>query len=158
MVISHIKHSYLNWRAIPYRKQMICVYAAFFQHILWIWLSWFLFGLSRIFKCMTWQSIFFLFFYSFIFFFFLNGPLWAMSHVVDGLPTWNISSHMRIILKGLAFGSRLLVSFLSRGKIWLKSILEKWAISGQCASRHQSRWFQSITILGLVLLVIERVW
>ena len=46
---------------------------------------------------------------------------------------------MRIILKGLAFGSRLLVSFLSRGKIWLKSILEKWAISGQFRLNVMSR-------------------
>ena len=60
--------------------------------------------------------------------------------------------------KGLAFGSRLLVSFLLRGKIWLKSILEKWAIFGQCALRHQSRWFQSVTILELVFLAIEKVW
>ena len=68
---------------------------------------------------------FFFFFYSFVFSFFLNSLLWATLHVVDGLPAWSISSHVRIVLKGLAFGLRLLVSFLLRGKIWLKNIPEK---------------------------------
>ena len=83
---------------------------------------------------------------------------------------------------------RLFTSFLSKERIWLKRfplisakkgvmvqriadiifveqervmawrVPEKWAIFGQRALRHQSRWFQSITILGLVFLVIERVW
>ena len=59
-------------------------------------------------------------------------------------------------LKRLAFGSRLLVSFLSREKIWLKSIFEKWAIFGQCALRHQSRWFQTVMILELVFWSLKR--
>ena len=66
----------------------------------------------------------------------------------------------------------LFTSFLSKERVWLKSVpfmlakkgvmvrrvLEKWVISDQRAPRHQSRWFQSITVLGLVFLVIERVW
>ena len=68
---------------------------------------------------------FFFFFYSFIFSFFVNSLLWATLHVVDGLPAWSISSHVMIVLKRLTFGSRLLVLFLLRGKIWLKSIIEK---------------------------------
>ena len=39
-----------------------------------------------------------------------------------------------------------------------RRVLEKWAIFGQRAPRHQSSWFQSITILRLVFLVIEKVW
>ena len=39
-----------------------------------------------------------------------------------------------------------------------RKVPETWAIFDQHAPRHQSRWFQSITILGLVFLVIERVW
>ena len=90
--------------------------------------------------------------FSFIVFFFLFFILTicllrATTYAIDDLPSWNIISNVGIILEGLAFGSRLLVSFLSRGKIWLKSIPEKWAIFGQCALRHQSRWFQSVTIL-----------
>ena len=33
MAISYFKHSYLNWRAILYRKPMIYVYAAFSTHV-----------------------------------------------------------------------------------------------------------------------------
>ena len=127
------------------------MFMQFFQHIFFlIWLSWFLFGLGRMFQVHdTTINFSFSFIHSF-FSFFVNSLLWATLHVVDGFPTWSISSHVRIVLKRLAFGSRLLVSFLLRGKIWLKSILEKWVISGQCALRHQSMWFQNITIPRLV--------
>ena len=40
----------------------------------------------------------------------------ATTHIIDGLPAWSILSHMGTVLKGLTFGSRLLVSFLSKGK------------------------------------------
>ena len=29
MVVSYLKHSYLNWRAIPCKRRMVCVYAFF---------------------------------------------------------------------------------------------------------------------------------
>ena len=95
---------------------MTCIYAVFhhfFQHF--FSLSWFLFRPDRIFQVhdMTINFSFVLFFIHFSLFFI--SLLWAMSHVVDGLPAWNISSHMRTVLKGLAFSSRLLVSFLSKG-------------------------------------------
>ena len=153
MAIFHFKHSYLNWRVFPCRREMICVYAffsAFFR---------FMFGLKRISQVHNMTINFsFSFIHSFFFFFFVNCLFWATSHVVDGFPAWNISSHVRIVLKWLVFGSLLLVSFLFRGKIWLKSILEKWAVFGQWALRYQSRWFQSVMILGLVFLFIEKVW
>ena len=40
-----------------------------------------------------------------------------MSYVVDGLSAWSISSHIRIVLKGLAFGPRLFISFLSTKRV-----------------------------------------
>ena len=114
MAISHLKHSYLNWRANPCRRKDYSF--SFFNFVFWIWLSWFSFGLNRIFQVHDMTINFsFVLFHSFFSLFF-NGPLWAISHVVDGLLAWSISSHMRIILKGLAFDSRLLVSFLSREK------------------------------------------
>ena len=97
---------------------MICVYAVFITFSTFSycpWLFWFSIRLKQIFQVhnttISFSFVFSLFFSSF----FLNGLLWAMSHVVDGLPAWSISSPMRIVLKGLAFGSRLFVSFLSRG-------------------------------------------
>ena len=51
MIISHLKHSYLNWRANPCRRKMIAVFHHFFNtFFFWIWLSWFSFGLNRIFQ------------------------------------------------------------------------------------------------------------
>ena len=116
----------------------------------WIWLSWFSFGLNRIFQVHE-MIINFFFFSRFVYS--KQRCMQKMAFSVE-----SIISNVGIVLEGLAFGSRLLVSFLSRGKIWLKSIPKKWAIFGQCALRHQSRWFQSVMILGLVFLVIEKVW
>ena len=104
MTISHLKHSYLNWRVNPCKRkrlQFFIFFQIFFEFGFFFLFS---FGLNRIFKCMTWQSIF-LFILLFIHFFslFLNGLLWAMSPVVDDLPAWSIFFHMRIVLKGFVF-------------------------------------------------------
>ena len=152
MVIFHFKHGYLNWKAIPYGRNMICGFSFFSTFFFLIE-----FRLDRIFQVHD-MTINFLFLLFIRFFLFLNGLLWVTSHVIDGLPAWSISSQLKIVLKRLGFGLRLLVSFLSRKKIWLESIPEKWAISGQYALRHQLRWFQNVTILGLLFLVIEKVW
>ena len=119
MAIYQLEHSYLNWRAIPCKENdlYLCSFSSFSQHFFLTWLSWFSFRLNSNFSSAWHNNQFFFCSFFFIHFslFFLNGLLWAMSHVVDGLPAWSISSHMRIVLKGLAFGSRLLVSFLFRG-------------------------------------------
>ena len=157
--ISHLKHSYLNWRAIPYRRKMICVYAVFFIIFSTFFFNFLDFRLDLIDFSSAWhRNQFFFFFYSFVFFFFFNGLLWATSHVIDGLPAWIISSYMRIVLKGLAFGSKLLVSFLSRGKVWLKSILEKWAILVNVPWGIDQGDFKKSRSWDLCFLVIEKAW
>ena len=97
----------------------------------------------------------------------------ATMRAIDDLPDWSNTPHVRIILKrGRLLVQGLFMLFLSKERVWLKSVSftstrkgvmvqrvpEKWAIFDQRAPRHQSRWFQSITVLGLVFLVIERVW
>ena len=66
MAISHLKYSYLDWRAIPCRRETICVYTVFSlfsQHFFYSCLD--LIKTKISFKCMTWQSIFLLFFFLF---------------------------------------------------------------------------------------------
>ena len=94
MVIFHFKHNYLNWRVIPCKRRMICVYAAFSsfsQHFL---ASWFSFRLSRTFQVhdMTINFSFFFVFLFFCFFFLLFlflalmvCLLRATTHIIDGL-------------------------------------------------------------------------
>ena len=105
-------------------------FSSFFVfYVFWIWLFWFSFGLNQISQVHDMTIIFlFSFFYFVRFFLFLILVvclLRATMYAIDGPPDWSISSHVRIVLKGLAFGSRLLVLFLFRGKIWLTNILEK---------------------------------
>ena len=145
MAIYHLEHSYLNWRVIPCKRRMICVYVAFSsfsQHFL---ASWFLFRNNQIFQVhdMTINFSFVLFF----FFILVICLLWAMMHAIHGPPGWNISSHMRIVLKGWPFGPRLFISFLSKKRIMAQKYFRKMSNFGQRAPRHQSRWSQNIMIL-----------
>ena len=148
MTIFHFKHSYLDWRAIPRKRRNDLCFCSFLTFFL------FSFRLSRIFQVHD-MTINFLFCF-FLFLVLMVCLLRATTHIIDGLPAWSISSYIRTVLKGLTFGSRLLVSFLSKGKIWLKSILEKWAISDQHAPRYQSGWFQNITVLGTLFCSWKR--
>ena len=54
MAIYHLEHSYLNWRAIPCRRKMICVYAVFIIFSTFFfycpWLFWFSIRLKQIFQ------------------------------------------------------------------------------------------------------------
>ena len=139
---------------------MICIYVFFSS------LFRFMFGLKRISQThnMTIKFSFFLFIHFFSLFF-VNCLFWTTSHVVDGLLAWSIFSYVRIILKrGRLLVQGLFTSFLSKKRVWLESVpfmsarkgvmvwrvLEKWVIFDQRAPRHQSRWFQSITILGFI--------
>ena len=70
MTIFHLKYSYLDWRAIPCRKKTICVYAVFFIIFSTFFLVDSRLDLIKFSKCMTWQSIFLLFFL----FLFLSTP------------------------------------------------------------------------------------
>ena len=63
MAISHLKHSYLNWRANPCRRKRLQFFDFF--KFFWIWLCWFSFGLNRIFQVhdVTINFSFFFFFF-----------------------------------------------------------------------------------------------
>ena len=66
--ISHLKPNYLNSRAVPCRRKMIAVFIIFFNTFFWIWLSWFSFGLNRIFQVHVMKINFSFFFLSFLWF------------------------------------------------------------------------------------------
>ena len=50
------------------------------------------------------------------------------------------------------------MSFLSKERIMAQKYSWKMGNFGQRALRHQLSWFQSVTILRLLFLVIEKVW
>ena len=111
VVICHLKHSHLNWRAIPCRKRTDCVYAIFIFNTFWTCLSWFSLGLNRISQVHD-MTIKFLFF-------FVSSRLVYVGqrHTIDGFPGWNTISHARIVLKwSFFFDPRLFIPFLSARK------------------------------------------
>ena len=67
MAIFHFKHSYLNWRVIPCKRRMTCVYVIFYSFFStffsWIWLSCFSFRFSQIFQVHDMTIIFFFVFF-----------------------------------------------------------------------------------------------
>ena len=89
--------------------------------------------LVELFKCMIWQSIFLLFFFLLFF-----------SHS-RGLSTSGNDTYHRWPFR---LNQSCLYRFCPKRRLWLKSISEKWVIFDQHAQRHQSGWFQNITILG----------
>ena len=108
MAISHLKHSYLNWRVIPCKRKMICVHVVF-HHFLNIF--WFLDScLGLIEFSSAWHDNQF-------FFILTICLLRATMHAIDGLSSRSISSRVRIILKGWPFGPKLFRPFLSKERI-----------------------------------------
>ena len=122
MVISHLKYSYINWRAIPCRRKMICAYVVFFIIFSTFFFAfWFLFKFNQNFQVhdITWQSIFF----------FTICLLRATMHAIDGLPSWRISSHVRIVLKGLTFDRRVIYVISIQRRIMAQKLFSrKWTI------------------------------
>ena len=155
MVIYHLKHSYLNWRANPYKRKMIVVFHHFFQHIF----------LNLAFLIFVWtQSNFSSAWHDNQFFFCSFSFLFRELSTLGNVTCRRWPSSLKHLFScedcfekvGFWFAVARIISV--QRKIWLKNIPEKWAIFGQCARRHQSRWFQSVMILGLVFLVIEKAW
>ena len=95
MIISHLKHSYLNWRANPCKRKRL---QYFFQKKIWIWLPWFSFGLNRIFQVHDMTINF-----SFCSFVLMIRLLWATTHAINGLQNWSIISHVGIVLGRVVF-------------------------------------------------------
>ena len=130
---------------------------SFQTHLNWRVFSWSLFRADRIFQVhdMTINFFFCSLFSSFI------HPiclLRATTHVAYGLPSWSIFSYVRIVFKDCLLIKGLFMSFLSKERIMARKYSRKMHNFGQRAPRHQSKWFRSIAILGLVFLVIEKVW
>ena len=128
MAIYHLEHGYLNWRAIPCRRKMICVYAVFIIFSTFFFTSWFLFRLNSNFSSAWHDNQFFLLFCFFSLFFFTIYLLRATMYAIDSFSSWGVISHVRVVLEGWLFGPRLFISFLSKRGLWLKSVLEKWVI------------------------------
>ena len=109
MAIYHLEHSYLNWRAILCKKNdlYLCGFSSFSQHFFLLDSLDFHLDSTRIFQVHDMTINFSSFF----------CLLRATTYAIDGLPSWGISSHMRIVLKGWAFGPRLFISFLSTKRV-----------------------------------------
>ena len=152
MAIYHLEHSYLNWRAIPCGRKWF-VFMQFF--ILF----------STFFFCFLDSCLGLIEFYQvhdmtinfFIFFMLMICLLRATMHILDGLPAWSISSHMRTRFERVSLWFEV-YHFCPKRGLWLKSVFEKWVILVNMPQDINRRWFQSITILGLAFLVIDGFW
>ena len=158
MAIFHFKHSYLDWRTIRYKRKndlCFCNFSSFSQ--LFLLLD----------SCLdsTWifqvHDMTINFSFVIFFCFFHSHDLSTPGN--DACHRWPFKLKHLFSVWGLFWKVGLLVHsclyhFCPKRELWLKSILEKWAISSQCAMRHQLRWLQSVVILGLVFLVIKEVW
>ena len=136
---------------------MICVFAIFhhFLNIFFFDSLDFHLDSTQIFKCMTRQSIFLLF----CFFFILTiGLLRATMHAIDDLPSRNISSHVRIVLKGWPFGPKLFISFLSKERIMAqKCSRETGNFGSTCPKASIKDDFRVSQSWNFVFLVLEKV-
>ena len=128
MAIFHFKHSYLNWRAIPCKRRndlRFCGFFIIFSTFFFLDSLNFRLDSTRIFQVHDMTIIFF-----FLRFFILTICLLRKTmHTIDGLPSWSISSHVRICFErvGLLVQS-CLGHFCPKRGSWLKSISKKWAI------------------------------
>ena len=108
MVVCHLKHSYLNWRAIPCRKRIDCVYEIFIFNTFWIWSSWFSFGLNRISQVHDMTIKFLFLFFLSCFFFCCFHELFTPGD--DACHRWpsKLKHHFscEIILKRVVFWSK----------------------------------------------------
>ena len=107
MAISHLKHSYLNWRANPCRRKMIAVFHRFFQHIflnlaflIFVWIQ------SNFSSAWHDNQLFFLFFF---FFFRSHGSSTLGNDMCHRWPSRSKhhSSCENCFEKGSSFGSRV---------------------------------------------------
>ena len=134
MTIFYFKNSHLNWKTIPYRRRMNCVYCnIFFQH--------FLNSIFLILVCTqsnfssAWYdnqiSLFVFIFYFFCFFFSCSQDLSASGN--EAYHRWlsKLKHHFsceNYFERGCLLIKGLFMSFLSKKGLWLKSVPKKWAI------------------------------
>ena len=148
MAIYHLERSYLNWRAILRKENYsyLCNFFIIFFQPLFL----FLFGLSRIFQVHDMTINFSFAFFLFIFFWMVYSGqchmLWMAFQLEAYLLIWGS------FWKGSLFGPKLFRSFLSKERIMAQKYFREMGNFGQRVSRHQSRWFQNIAILGFCLV------
>ena len=97
------------------------MFIQFFHHFVNIfffftWLSWFSFRLNSNFSS-AWHDNQFFFCSFFAFFILTICLLRAPMHTIDGPSSWSISSHVRIVLKGLAFWSKVVYIIFQMRKV-----------------------------------------
>ena len=151
MAIFHFKHSYLNWRAIPYRRRMICVCAIFYHFLNIFFYS--RLDLIEFSKCMTWQPIFLLFFFSF----FMTHLLRTTTGAIKGLSDWRITSQYGDSFGKMAFRSKVVYIISVQREDYDSKVFLKMDNLVNMPQGINQRWFQSITVLRFVFLVIERI-
>ena len=155
MIISHLKHSYLNWRVIPCkRKKMIRVYAIF-HHFSTFFYS----CLDLIEFSSAWHDNQFLFFI-FLLSFSRSHGLFTSGN--DACHRWpSKSKHLfscENCFERLVFWSKVVYIISIQREDHGSKVFQKNGQFWSTCPRHQSRWFQNITILGLVFLVFAKVW
>ena len=153
MTIFHFKHNYLNWRVIPCRRRMVCVYAAFSsfsQHFFWLLDS--RLDLVEFFKCMIWHDNQFFFFSLFH----AHNLSTSSNNACHRWPS-KLKHHFSC---EDCFGflvQSCLYHYCQQKGLWLKSVFEKWAIFDLCAQYINQGDFGVSQSWDFVLL-IEKVW
>ena len=90
-------------------------------------------------------------------FFFTICLLRATMHAIDGPPGWSTTSYERIVLKEVVFWFKVVKIISVQKGLWLKSILEKWAILFNVPQGINQGDFRVSRSWDFVLL-IEKVW
>ena len=133
MAIFHLKHSYLNWKVIPCKREMIRVYAIF-HHFFFAFFDLLdsHLGLLEFFTCMTWQS-FFLFFF---FHFFLTHLLQVTTRAIEGLSDWSITSQYGDSFGKMVFWSKIVYIISIQKRIMAQKMVSKYHGLGICVFGH----------------------
>ena len=71
----------------------------------------------------------------------------ATMPTIDGLLSWSISSHMRIVLKCWLFGPKLFISFLSKERIMAQKCFREMGNFWSTCPRHQFSEYHDLGIL-----------
>ena len=118
------------------------IFSTFSQHFF----SWFSFRFNQNFQVHG-VTINFSFVLFFSFFILTICLLRATMPAIDGLPSWSISSHMRIVLKGWLFGPKLFISFLSKERIMAQKCFREMGNFWSTCPRHQFSEYHDLGIL-----------
>ena len=152
MAIFHFKHSYLDWRAIPYKRRNYLCLAFFFLNLAFFCLDWSNYSSA-------WYDNHFLFFVHFFFFSF-SCSVYSEQQRMSSM-TFQIEAPLlmrELFWKGLAFGPRLFVPVFSKERIMAQKVFSKngqfLVNMPQDINQGDSRVSRSWDFV----LLIEKVW